>query len=101
MTIEQQLFVDSQRNSPANIHEAYDLLRVFMRDEFDPGLVEGFFELMSHEPDPDVAERRLEYLDVAKHQLSDEDNVDEDAWVAESATGAYVNAWVWVPKHDV
>ena len=101
MTINQQLHSDSQRNAPENVREAYDLLRTFLKDEFDPGLVEGFLDSLNREPDPDVAERRLSYIEAAGNTIRDEDQIDEDAWVAESATGAYVNTWTWVSKDDV
>ena len=101
MTISQQLYADSQRNSPENAREAYDLLRVFLKDEFDPGLAEGFLESLDREPDPDVAERRASYVEGASRLINDEDQIDEDAWVSESATGAYVQTWTWVSKYDV
>lgn len=103
LSTEEQLFVDSRRNAPDNIHEAYDLLKIFLKDEFDPGLTQAFFDALNHPPtDPDIADRRLAYIDAADCLSgSDGYTIDEDAWVAESAEGAYVQAWVWVSKGDI
>jgi hypothetical protein len=60
---------------------------------------------MAKRPDPvEAAYRKAARDRYTGHggQFMDGDvNVDEDAVVSESDEGAYVSAWVWVPKSAI
>ena len=97
MTTEQQLYIDSYRNNPHAAHEAFDLLRVFLKDEFDPTSASMFLQSLRQPPDPDVAERRMDFVLAAQERIEPEDVIEDDAFVCEQAQGAYIQTWKWVP----